>query len=193
MGTHGIIADAGGEIAAVVYASGDRPDLVLHDFARRLVEGGKRVCGLIQFRERASGQPHRHVLILDGWQMAEVGPAADTEDSRCSLDGHWLDRMGRHAEASIRRGVDLVIVNRFGPLELAGRGFGGAIAAASETETPLVVAVPLFEFEDWTRFSNGMTIRLDCTLAALEDWWRRVDSHAATAGASDLRACELLK
>ena len=193
MGIQRIIPDTGGEIAALVYAGDDRPDLVLRDFARRVADSGRRVCGLIQFRGRAAGRRHRHVLVLDGWRMVEVAPADDDAGSRCSLDGRWLDRMGREAEGSVRRGVNIVIVNRFGPLELAGRGFGAAIKAASETETPLVVAVPAFEFQHWTRFSNGMTTRLDCTLDALEDWWRRVCGSGANAPDSDARTCELLK
>jgi nucleoside-triphosphatase THEP1 len=198
MGTQGTIADAGGDIAAVVYTGRDRPDLVLRDFAEHLTASGRRVCGLIQFRDRPLDDMHRRLMVLDDWQEVDIARDADTAgDSHCSLDGHWLDRMAKRAEASIRLGVDAVIVNRFGPLELAGRGFHDAIAAASETETPLVIAVPAFAFERWTRFSNGMTIRLDCVLDQLLDWWERVagpGQHDTThAAAIEQRACELLK
>ena len=43
-----------GEIDALVYATGDRPDLVLLDFARHVSDSGRRICGLIQFRDRRS-------------------------------------------------------------------------------------------------------------------------------------------
>jgi Protein of unknown function (DUF2478) len=72
--------------------------------------------------------------------------------------------MADQAKITIRRGVDVVIVNRFGPLEAAGRGFSEAIAVASDTKTPLVIAVTEFEFERWTRFSSGMTVKLECDL-----------------------------
>src|SRR5258708_38403735 len=122
--------------------------------------------------------PHRKVVVLDGWQVVDVARKDDVVgDSRCSLDGDWLDRMGRQVKASIARGVDAVIVNRFGPLELAGRGFRDAIIAASETETPLVVAVPEFEFQHWTRFSYGMTIRLPFALDRLLPRWQRASSR----------------
>jgi nucleoside-triphosphatase THEP1 len=194
MSTLGPIADADGDIAALVYKSGDSPDLVLCDFARRLTDAGHRVCGLIQFRDRSSDGLHRKVVVLDGWQVVDVARKDDVVGgSRCSLDGDWLDRMGKQVNTSIRRGVDAVIVNRFGPLELAGRGFRDAIVAASETETPLIIAVPEFEFEHWTRFSNGMTVRLDCTLDRALAWWRRVSNRSAHLLDRDLRACELLK
>jgi nucleoside-triphosphatase THEP1 len=196
MNMQGTIADADGDIAALVYTSGDRPDLVLRDFARRLVDAGRRVCGLIQLRDPSIGATHGRVMVLDGRQAQVVEVARKDDivgDSRCRLDGVWLDRMGSRVKASIRRGVDAVIVNRFGPLEVAGRGFRDAIVAASETETPLIIAVPKFEFARWTQFSNGMTIRLDCTLEGLLEWWHLVSSRSSQMLDPDPRACELLK
>ena len=194
MSTQGTIVDADGDIAALVYSSGDRPDLVLCDFARRLADAGRRVCGLIQFRDCLFEGTHRRVMVLDGWQVVDVARNNEVAgDSRCRLDGDWLDRMGSQVKASIRRGVDAVIVNRFGPLEVAGRGFRDAIMAASETETPLIIAVPEFEFERWTRFSNGMTIRLDCALDRVLGWWHSVASSGSHVLNRDPRACELLK
>src|SRR5882757_2738871 len=113
MSTQGTIGDADGDIAALVYKSGDSPDLVLCDFARRLTDAGHRVCGLIQFRDRSSDGLHRKVVVLDGWQVVDLARKDDVVGgSRCSLDGDWLDRMGKQVNTSIRRGVDAVIVNR---------------------------------------------------------------------------------
>jgi nucleoside-triphosphatase THEP1 len=196
MSMQGTIADADGDIAALVYASGDRPDLVLRDFAKRLADAGHRVCGLIQLRDQSTGATHGRVMVLDGQQVQVVEVARKDDivgDSHCRLDGEWLDQMGRQVKASIRRGVDAVIVNRFGPLEVAGRGFRDAIVAASETETPLIIAVPEFEFERWTRFSNGMTIRLDCALDGLLEWWQVVSGRSPLVLDAAPRACELLK
>ena len=125
MPTQGTIADADGEIAALVYSGGDRPDLVLGEFARRLTDTGQRTCGLIQFRDRPYDGTHRRVVVLDSGHVVDVARKSDVMgNSRCRFDRDWLDRMGGRVNASIRRGVDAVIVNRFGPLEAAGRGFG---------------------------------------------------------------------
>jgi hypothetical protein len=43
-------------------------------------------------------------------------------------------------------------------------------------KTPLIVAVPEFEFERWTQFYRGMTVRVECTLDSVLDWSRRVSS-----------------
>ena len=188
MTAQGKIADAEGDIAALVYSSDDRPDLVLCDFARHLANSGRRVCGLVQLRDRASEESPSRVMVLDSWQVVDVVPAGG-----CRLDAQWLDQMGTRIKSLIARGVDAVIVNRFGPLEAAGRGFSEAIAAASESQTPLVIAVPEFEFERWTRFSRGMTVKLDCKLDKVLDWWHRVSNSAPPMPAVDTRACELFK
>ena len=188
MTTQGTIADAEGDIAALVYSSEDRPDLVLCDFARHLADNGRRVCGLVQLRDRAGGESQSRVMVLDSWQVVDVVPAGG-----CRLDPQWLDDMGARIKTLIVRGVDAVVVNRFGPLEAAGRGFSEAIAVASETKTPLIIAVPQFEFERWTRFSSGMTVKLDCKLDKVLDWWRRVSSSAPPMPVVDARACELFK
>src|SRR5262249_32834678 len=190
MTTREAIADADGDIAALVYTSGDRPDFVLSDFARHLAATGRRASGLVQFRDRPLEKSARRLLLAESRQLVEV---TRRHDGPCSLDADWLDRMGGEAKASIRRGVDAGIVNRFGPLEAAGRGFRDAILAAWETETPLVVAVPVFEFERWTRFSGGMTVRLDCTLDSVMGWWRGVSTPGARALAAERRACALFK
>ncbi len=194
MATQGVIADAEGDIAALVYTSGDRPDLVLCAFAEHLAAAGKRLCGLVQFRDGLrDGSPGR-VMVLDSWQIVEVGGKHDSPaNNHCRLDAGWLDRMGTQAKVSIEQGVDTVIVNRFGPLEAAGRGFRDAILAASETQTPLIIAVPEFEFERWTQFSRGMTVRLECTLDSVLGWWCRVSSAKPSDRSPHPQACELFK
>jgi CheY-like chemotaxis protein len=189
----GMITDADGDIAALVYATGDRPDLVLLDFARHVSDSGRRICGLIQFRDRPSDDTRR-VMVLDAWTEVDVSHETSAAGGgHCRVDEGWMERMAAQVRASIRDGVDAVIVNRFGPLEAAGGGFCDAIRVASETQTPLIIAVPAFEFERWTRCSNGMTVRLDCALDPVLEWWHRVSARNPRMLASGLRACELLK
>jgi len=186
------LADADGDIAALVYTKEDRPDLVLWSFARHLADAGRRPCGLIQFRDRSRGGSPGRVLIVENWQVVDVAnKRGATGDGQCRLDADWLDRMGAQAVASIRRGVDAVIVNRFGPLEANGRGFSAAITAASETRTPLIVAVPEFEFRRWTRFSSGMTVKLSCDIDKALDWWRRISSCASSVAGSSASSSEV--
>jgi nucleoside-triphosphatase THEP1 len=184
------IADAEADIAALVYSLRDRPDLVLCAFARHVTNTGQRACGLVQLRDRSVIA--RRVVVVDDWQVVDASSKpSGASDDRCSLDSRWLNEMGEQTAISIRRGVDVVIVNRFGPLEANGCGFRDAIRVASETKTPLIIAVPQFEFARWTRFSSGMTVRLDCTLDSVLGWWQRITSPALQSIASEQRVCEL--
>jgi Protein of unknown function (DUF2478) len=186
------IADAEADIAAVVYSLRDRPDLLLCAFARHVTNAGQRPCGLVQLRDHSGDDTARRVVVVDDWQVVDASsrPSGESDD-HCRLDSRWLDEMGARTAASIRRGVDAVIVNRFGPLEANGRGFRDAIRAASERKTPLIIAVPQFEFARWTRFSSGMAVRLDCTLDSVLGWWHRIMSPAPQSVASEHRVCEL--
>ena len=120
-------------------------------------------------------------MVLDGWTEVDVSHETSAAGgSSCHVDEGWMERMAAQVRASIRDGVDAVIVESL-------------IRVASETQTPLIIAVPAFEFERWTRCSNGMTVRLDCALDPVLDWWQRVSARNPRMLASELRACELLK
>jgi hypothetical protein len=182
-----LITDADGDIAALVYGPQDRPDLLLRDFARRLRADGYKLCGLVQFRGH-DAHGRRRLLVLDRERSFDVRRAAGAP---YHIDAPWLDRMAERVKAGIAAGVDLAVASRFGPLERAGRGFHGVIKLASETKTPLVIVVPQADFERWTRFSAGMTVRLECRADRLSAWWRGLATATPRAGRS--RACETLK
>jgi hypothetical protein len=85
--TRGTIGDADGDIAAVVYARRDRPDLLLHAFARHLTETGCRTCGLVQFRDRSKDRSLCRVMVLDRWQVVDFNREhRGAGDDQCRLD-----------------------------------------------------------------------------------------------------------
>src|SRR5262245_16181406 len=111
MATPRTIADADGDIAALVYASGDRPDQVICAFARYLADGGRRICGLVQLRDPSSQGSRCSVMVLDSWQVVDfVGGQEAVREGQCRLDARWLDQMADQTKMTIRRGVDAVIV-----------------------------------------------------------------------------------
>ncbi|MDQ2079175.1 DUF2478 domain-containing protein [Xanthobacteraceae bacterium Astr-EGSB] len=182
-----VIADADGDIAALVYGAQDRPDLLLRDFAHGLRKDGYKLCGLVQFRGHDT-DGRRRLLVLDRGRSFDVHRAPGAP---YHIDAPWLDRMAERVKAGIANGVDLAVASRFGPLERAGRGFHGVIKLASETRTPLIVVVPQADFDRWTWFSAGMTVRLECRPDSVSAWWRGLATAAPRAGRS--RACEILK
>lgn len=190
----GVIDDADGDIAALVYAPDQRPDLVLCEFVRYLRAQDLQVCGLIQFRDHAGDQDHRRLLVFHEWRRSSFVRCSTARNvTPYHIDGQWLDGMALRVHDEIRHGVDAVVASRFGPLEMAGRGFCNVIKLASETQTPLVIAVPQSGFAQWTRFSAGMTVKLDCALDCARGWWRGLAERGSRAATCRPRACELFK
>jgi nucleoside-triphosphatase THEP1 len=89
-----------------------------------------------------------------------------------------LQRLGAQLKPRSRRGADLVIVNRFGKLEAAGRGLVRLIKRAVGADIPVITAVPAHRFATWVKYSNGMSVRLPCRRAALDEWWQSVAGGA---------------
>jgi hypothetical protein len=186
-----ILDDADGDIAAVVYSRDERPDVVLCDFADRLRNDGRRVCGLVQLRGRRPGDGYRTLMALNDRCTLDMACATCEGTSRLHIDAQQVDGMAVQLEVELARGTDIVVASRFGPLELAGRGFARTIRLASQTRTPLAIAVPASGFEQWTRASAGMAVRLDCRLDSVLAWW---SSLTRTSGAAARpRICELVK
>jgi hypothetical protein len=86
------------------------------------------------------------------------------------------------------------MINRFGKLEAAGRGFVDEIKRAVVADIPVLIAVPDQRFWMWTRFCAGMTVKLACSRESLDAWWRtvspRASAHPTRSGAT---FCEIAK
>ena len=103
-----------------------------------------------------------------------------------------LADMAQAIDHSIRTGVDLVVINRFGKLEVEGKGLTGPIEHASCADIPVLIAVPEHRFYAWTRYSCGMSVRVECSRNALNEWWQSVaGAHASGTATPDF--CALTK
>jgi hypothetical protein len=81
-------------------------------------------------------------------------------------------------------GAELVVLNRFGKLEEAGRGLRAEIIAAVVAEIPLIIAVSEHRFDAWNRFVGGMSVKLACRRENVDRWWRSVRAVASPPLAS---------
>jgi hypothetical protein len=94
---------------------------------------------------------------------------------------------------AIRAGAHLVIINRFGKLEVSGRGFVDEIRQAVAADIPVVIAVPQHLFMPWTRFCAGMGVKLACARTPLETWWRGVAPARGARPRASASFCEMAK
>jgi hypothetical protein len=176
--------DAGCDIAALVYSRGDDPDALLRSFAADVANVGCRVVGFHQEGHCHATNGMRLTLLPSGVAVSitqELGP----DSNSCSLDPTQLDC----ACAELRRyltssGAELVVLNRFGRLEEAGRGLRAEIIAAVLAEIPLIIAVSEHRFDAWNRFVGGMSVKLACRRDHVDQWWRSVRAAPPLASAS---------
>jgi Protein of unknown function (DUF2478) len=163
--------DAQCDLAALVYERHEDPDEILFAFASRLAAHGCRAVGLVQ-------RGHHHwdaglsALLLHSGEELQLLQDVGACPSGSRLDTGRLRAAGRQMEHAIDQGADVMIVNRFGRQELAGKGLWPLIERAAHADIPAIIAVPSHRFAEWIKFVDGMTVKLRCQRAALDDWWQ---------------------
>jgi hypothetical protein len=180
------------DVAALVYGQRDDPDVLLGTFARRLIRQGYDALGVIQRRgdiDAGRAGSARFVLL----------PDEDGRDDGCrseapgGVDGAIaLQDVATRLASELRRRPDLLILNRYGSMEVGGAGLLDVLSAAIELDIPVVIAVPEALFGSWLNLANGLAVRLKPNLGALNRWWRAL-RRTPTRRGNWGSVCEMLK
>lgn len=173
--------------AAAIVDDGTRGsvDALLAALAARLRESGVRVRGLLMTRPTAErGCAATMVLVdIDTQEGYLVSQPLGRNSTACRADPQGFAR----ASAVLRRAADetpdLVIVNRFGGLEVEGGGFRAELLELMTREVPLLTSVGARHVPDWQQFSGGATL-LPADPAVVEAWLRKVLPQRTAADAT---------
>ena len=146
-------------------------DPLLHAVAGDAFARGLRLAGIVQInRDRPGDRCDMDALVLpDGPEVRisqSLGPAA----RGCRLDPEGLETAVAAAEARLLAGADLLIVNKFGKQEAAGRGFRPLIALALERGTDVLVGVNALNLDALLDFAGDLATRLPAERDALLSW-----------------------
>jgi nucleoside-triphosphatase THEP1 len=182
--------DAQCDLAALVYGRPDDPDRLLQEFVQDLTSRGYRVVGLIQTRLRDGGAA---VTVLPTGETIPLAPAHGTVLHSSRPGPCDLAEAAARIDLLIESGADLVIINRFGKLEMQGTGLVDEIARALSFDIPVVVAVPEFRFPEWLSFCRGMGVKLPCRNGSLQSWWSGMIVGEPRPGQRHASFCELSK
>jgi hypothetical protein len=172
-----IMFDAQCDLAALVYGPEQEPDAVLRAFAADLSAGGLRAVGMVQAGHCADSS--LSAVLLPGGDKLLLAQDFDPAAKGCRLDLARLQNAGERIAEAMGKGADVVIINRFGKRERDGKGLGYLIERALDADIPVVIAVASDHFNDWIKFSGGMSVKLACERAALEQWWNNVSARTA--------------
>ena len=96
----------------------------------------------------------------------------------CHLEGAGASIAGDAVQRDIVAGCDLVILSKFGKLEVNGAGLRDAFSAAIEAGIPVLASVsPAFE-EAWERFAAPLFVVVPADADRIEAWWKAVRGGA---------------
>lgn len=158
-------------------------DLLLHGFARSLIARGLRPSGTAQINtQRADAGPcDMDVFVLPDGPVIRISQDLGPASKGCRLDPEALEEAVGLVSASLERGADCLIVNKFGKHEAEGRGFRPVIAQALELEIPVLVGINALNREAFFGFTEGFAVEIAPRPVALAQWFGRVADSGSNA------------
>jgi hypothetical protein len=147
-------------------------DVVLFRLAQDLIARGLRPVGTIQINtENDDTSPcDMDIKVLpDGMTLRisqSLGPAA----KGCRLDPGALEMAVGLVQAELSGGADILIVNKFGKHEAAGRGFRPIVAEALARGIPVLTGVNRLNMGAFLKFTDGIGTELPLHASSLERW-----------------------
>jgi len=149
-------------------------DLLLARFAERLAERGVRLCGTVQINSDSAecNGCDMDVQVLPYGPVIRISQSLGRDARGCRLDPAALEEAVTLAAARLERGVDLLIVNKFGKHEASGGGYRGLIAEALERDIPVLVGLNKVNEAAFSGYTGGLGQGLAPDDAALWEWAR---------------------
>jgi hypothetical protein len=155
-------------IAAFVYRPDEDASSLLAQVAQLLRAKDVIVGGAVQHHD---GPCQMSLEIFPSCRRLSISQPHAKAGS-CKLDTSAL----AEAAALVRQAIDdkpqLAIFNKFGAQEAAGEGMRAEMAAAVVADVPLLTAVSEELLPQWTVFTGGNDVRLQCKPEAALEWWK---------------------
>jgi TusA-related sulfurtransferase len=157
-------------LAAIVYRENEAIDDLLAQARDKIAAHGFRVGGVMQ---DPCGETI-HVTLLDTGRRINITQELGACAEGCRLDTSALAEAAGLLAQSLRNPPDLLLIARFGRVELEGGGFLAEIAEAASAGVPTLVGVADTREEGWRAFAGDFAESLPCSLDAVLDWWAAV-------------------
>lgn len=151
-------------------------DILLSEFASRLIAQGVRVGGVVQSNTTCTDNDlcDMDVRVMPDGPVFRISQSLGAGSRGCRLNPDALEQAVGHVSESLnaasRQLPQLLIVNKFGKHEADGRGFRPLIADAMMAGVPVLTAVNPTNHAAFEEFAQGMETCLPGQLPALLDW-----------------------
>ncbi|HEY6335552.1 MAG TPA: DUF2478 domain-containing protein [Alphaproteobacteria bacterium] len=159
----------------VLYAPGSPKSQLLLAFARELRARGWRTGGVVIDTLYDDAGQKFGLDLIDVANDARL-PLARPDTEGVAI-GRWVldPAVLAEGDARIRQAVaeraELIVVDKFGPLESGSGGFMCALRAALGSGLPLLVALRGEFLDGWDGFAHRQTVALRPEMTALWRWW----------------------
>ncbi|GGF78833.1 Protein of unknown function [Mameliella alba] len=160
------------QIATLIMPGRGDTDELLYAFAQQMLARGYKVRGLVQINtEREGDHPcDMDVQALPDGPVFRISQNLGSASRGCRLDPENLELSVAAVETSLAAGADLIVLNKFGKQEAAGRGFRDVLARAVADDIPVVVGLNAMNEQAFEDFAGGLADRCDPSIEALTSW-----------------------
>ncbi len=147
-------------------------DRFLSDLAARMKQDGQVVAGLVQTRApKADEHPcDMDLVALPHGSNVTIAQELGAVSHGCRLDPAALEDASERVRKALLDGADVMILNKFGAQERAGRGFCSVIQTALERDVPVLTAVNEVNLDGFLAFTDGFETLLDPETDDIAGW-----------------------
>jgi hypothetical protein len=163
------------DIGYVMAETGGETDALLARTALTLAARGVRLVGAVQTNTTRPGASKcdMDIRILPSGPVLRISQSLGEGARGCRLDMAALEEAVGLVASSLEAGADLLILNKFGKHEAAGRGFRPLIAEAVARGIPVLTGLNALNQPAFLTFTGGAGRCLGDTEEALLAWTSR--------------------
>lgn len=162
-------------ILAIVYSNSAAACRSLSELGYRLRDGGVVVAGIVPYHAMRDEESCCDMEVEELASRFVLQLAEDTDDKQdgCRVDPAALQEAAALIAAAFNKDPELVIINKFGRLEVEGLGLGEVISDAVDRGIPLVVGVPERHVASFREFTCGLAEEAQLGSPRIQQWLAR--------------------
>lgn len=162
-------------IAAVMHAGSGEGDMLFREFILELQNQGWKVRGLMTTQSKDPlGILPMKVCDLNTQQEFIISQNLGKGSMSCILDTGNLSEASLVLQKALQDEPDLVVVNRFGTMEVQGQGLAKEMLDLMSSGIPLITLVSHKYLENWRYFTGGLAKELPLDKQSLHNWFAEV-------------------
>lgn len=163
-------------IAAIVHEERGQADVLIAQMVAQLRGAGHHVLGIIKepvLTDPGSCKEDMILIDIERGDRYNISQNLGTCSEGCTLDPSVVTEASVVLRRALAAKPDLIVVNRFGKLEMIGSGFHAEMIAIIEAGIPVITAVSTDHYPAWEAFTGGCAVTLPPEADAIANWCRQ--------------------